>query len=155
MNRLSGRLCGVGAILAIGVLVGCAEPAPPPRQEAVTMAPQLAGAWYRVYFDSNKADIDDRGRMMIDRAVYVAKSNAAARVSVIGRTDRVGTPAANMTLSQRRADRVRDALIAAGVPADRIDTSWTGEVKQRVATPNDVVERRNRVVDITVVDESS
>lgn len=119
------------------------------------MAPQLAGAWYRVYFDSNKADIDDRGRMMIDRAVYVAKSNAAARVSVIGRTDRVGTPAANMTLSQRRADRVRDALIAAGVPADRIDTSWTGEVKQRVATPNDVVERRNRVVDITVVDESS
>jgi OOP family OmpA-OmpF porin len=54
---------------------------------------------------------------------------------------------------QRRADAVRDALIAAGVPADRIDTSWTGEAKQAVATANDVNEPRNRVVDVTVVKE--
>lgn len=118
------------------------------------MAPQLAGAWYRGYFETNKADIDDRGRMMIDRAAYVAKNNAATRISVIGRTDRVGSAASNMTLSQRRADWVRDALIAAGVPADQIDTSWTGETKQRVATPDAIIERRNRVVDITVVDET-
>jgi len=54
---------------------------------------------------------------------------------------------------QRRAEALRDALIAAGVPADRIDTSWTGEAKQAVATAN-VNEPRNRVVDVIVVKQS-
>jgi len=76
------------------------------------------------------------------------------RVTVIGRTDRIGAPPANMALSQRRADAVRDALIAAGVPAANIDTSWTGEGKQQVATAADTAEPRNRVVDVTVVKQS-
>jgi outer membrane protein OmpA-like peptidoglycan-associated protein len=70
-------------------------------------------------------------------------------VTVIGRTDRIGAPPANIALSHRRANAVRDALISAGVPAASIDTSWTGEGKQAVAT--DAAEPRNRVVDITVV----
>lgn len=154
MDRLSGYLAALGAILVLGVLAGCAEETASSPQTAASTAPQLAGAWYQVYFDSNKFDIDARGRMIIDRVAYVVKNNAATRVTVIGKTDRVGTAAANMALSQRRADQVRDALIAAGVPADRIDTSWTGEGKYAAATPDQIVERRNRVVDITVVDET-
>jgi outer membrane protein OmpA-like peptidoglycan-associated protein len=37
------------------------------------------------------------------------------------------------------------------VPANSIDTSWTGETKQAVATADAAAELRNRVVDITVV----
>ena len=55
-----------------------------------------------------------------------------------------------MALSERRAELVRDALIAAGVPSARIDTSWLGEGKQDVPTPDDVAQQRNRVVDIVV-----
>ncbi len=113
--------------------------------------PQLAGAWYQVQFDSNKFDIDPRGSVIVNTAASVATGNTATHVTVIGRTDRVGSAAANLALSQKRADQVRDALIAAGVPADRIDTRWTGESKQEVPTGNDVEEARNRVVDITVV----
>jgi OOP family OmpA-OmpF porin len=74
-------------------------------------------------------------------------------VTVIGKTDRVGSATANLALSQRRADQVRDALVAAGVPAVRIDTRWTGEGLQQVATGDDIDEQRNRVVDITVVQQ--
>ncbi|HLF58132.1 MAG TPA: OmpA family protein [Alphaproteobacteria bacterium] len=162
MKRLSGHSRALGAILALGMLAGCTgqatspppQAASPPQQADVSTAPQLAGAWYQVYFDSNKYDINARGRMIADRVAYVVKNNPATRVTVIGRTDRAGTPAANMALSQHRAEQVRDALIAAGVPADRIDTSWTGEGKQAVATPDEIIERHNRVVDVTVVDES-
>jgi outer membrane protein OmpA-like peptidoglycan-associated protein len=50
---------------------------------------------------------------------------------------------------------VRDALIAAGAsPAARIDTSWLGEGKQDVPTPDDVAQQRNRVVDIVVQEPS-
>lgn len=118
------------------------------------MVPQLAGAWYQVRFGSNKTDIDERGHMLIERVAAVVAGNAATRVTVIGRADRVGSPTANLALSERRADQVRDALIGAGVPAVRIDTQWTGENKQEVRTGNDVDEPRNRVVDITVVEEA-
>jgi hypothetical protein len=82
---------------------------------------------------------------------HVVANAGPTRVTVIGRTDRVGAPPANMALAERRADAVRGALITAGVPADSIDTSWTGEGRQAVATADDAAEPRNRVVDITVV----
>jgi peptidoglycan-associated lipoprotein len=156
MNGYSSHAYAFGAIVALGMLAGCAQEATAPPQAAAvaTPAPQLAGAWYQVQFDSNKSDIDAHGRMIVDTVANVVTHNAATRVTVIGKTDRVGSATANLALSQRRADQVRDALITAGVPAARIDTRWTGEGKQDVATGDQVAEQRNRVVDITVVQET-
>jgi len=156
MIRIPRLSRAVGSILALGTLIGCAGEmaTSSPPQEAATMAPQLAGAWYQIHFDTNKIDIDTRGRMIVSSVANVIANNSATRATVIGRADRVGPAAANLTLSQRRADQVRDALIAAGVPAARIDTRWTGEMRQQVATGDQVDEARNRVVDITVVQET-
>jgi OOP family OmpA-OmpF porin len=118
---------------------------------ATANGPELAGAWYQVFFDTNSSAINARGQSILGNVAYVVANNSATRVTVIGKTDRVGAGRANMDLSQERANAVRDALIAAGVPSDRIDTGWTGERRQQVATANDAAESRNRVVDITVV----
>ncbi len=139
------------ATLALSMAAGCAEQASPPPQSGIGSGPELAGAWYQVYFDTNSVEIGERGQMMVKRVAYVVANGGPTRVTVIGRTDRVGAPPANVALSHRRANAVRDALTAAGVPADRIDTYWTGEVKPAVKTGNDASEPRNRVVDITVV----
>lgn len=141
-------------ILALSISAGCAQQASPPPQYGVENAPDLAGAWYQIYFDTNSIEINERGRMMIERVAYVVANAGPTRVTVIGRTDRVGAPPANVALSHRRANAVRDALIAAGVPAAHIDTSWTGEATQAVITGDDFAEPRNRVVDITVVKQS-
>jgi peptidoglycan-associated lipoprotein len=162
MTGISGRSHALCAILALGMIAGCAEKATappqaaasPPPQVAASPTPELAGAWYQVLFDSSKSDIDDRGHMIINKVAYVVENNVTTRVTVIGRTDRVGNATANLALSQRRAAQVRDALIIAGVPAARIDTRWTGEDKQGVATDDQIAEQRNRVVDITVVKEA-
>jgi OOP family OmpA-OmpF porin len=137
--------------LALTAIAGCAETAAPPPPAAVANGPELAGAWYQVFFDTNSSAINTRGQSILGNVAYVVANNATTRVTVIGKTDRVGKGRANMDLSQERANSVRDALIAAGVPADRIDTGWTGERRQQVATANDAPESRNRVVDITVV----
>ncbi len=45
---------------------------------------------------------------------------AGARFEIGGYTDNVGSPGANVALSQKRADAVRDALVAAGAPSDAL-----------------------------------
>jgi OOP family OmpA-OmpF porin len=152
MSQSTKILRALIATLALSLAAGCAEQASPPPVAAAG-GPELAGAWYQIYFDTNSFAINDRGQMIVKNVAYVM-SNTPARVTVIGKTDRVGAPPANMALAQRRADAVRDALITAGVPSTRIDTSWTGEGKQMVATANDVNEPRNRVVDVTVVKQA-
>jgi OOP family OmpA-OmpF porin len=143
------RSAMLAAILATGA--ACTQQtasAPPP---AAAQGPELAGAWYEVYFDTNSSSMDDRGRTIVRSVAYVVANNTTTRVTVIGKTDTVGAQASNLALSKLRADGVREALINAGVPASRIDTSWTGEMRQDTATPNETANRRNRVVDITVV----
>jgi OOP family OmpA-OmpF porin len=133
------------------MLAACADQGSPPVAAA---APEMAGAWYQVFFDTDKADLSPRGQLIVSKVAEVVTNNDNVRVTVIGRTDRAGTATANMALSERRAELVRDALIAAGVPSARIDTSWLGEGKLDVPPPDDVAQQRNRVVDIVIQEPS-
>ncbi len=136
------------AAAGISLLGACASESPP---QAKVAAPEPAGGWYQVLFDTNQSNLTAQGQMIVDNVAMAVKSDGSARVTIIGRTDRVGTAAANLALSEKRAERVRDALVATGfVPANRIETRWLGEGKQEVATADDVADQRNRVVDITV-----
>jgi outer membrane protein OmpA-like peptidoglycan-associated protein len=71
-------------------------------------------------------------------------------IVVIGHTDRVGTLEYNDKLSLKRADVVRAALVAAGVPPGQIDIAGRGEREPAVATPDEIAEPRNRRVEIMV-----
>jgi OOP family OmpA-OmpF porin len=133
------------------MLAACADQGSPPVAAA---APEMVGAWYQVLFDTDKADLSPRGQLIVSKVAEVVTKNDNVRVTVIGRTDRAGTATANMALSERRAELVRDALIAAGVPSARIDTSWLGEGKQDVPPPDNVAQQRNRVVDIVIQEPS-
>ena len=57
----------------------------------------------------------------------------------------------NMHLSHQRADAVRNALVYDGkIAAERVETRWTGETRQAVATADSTAEAGNRVVDIAI-----
>ena len=55
-----------------------------------------------------------------------------------------------MTLSMRRADAVRDALIAGGIPAENITVAGRGESENAIPTTDGIVEQANRRVEIIV-----
>ncbi len=154
MTHTGKILRAVVAMLAFAAVAGCAQQPWQPPPVAAATGPELAGAWYQIYFDTNSIAINARGQMIVKNVAYVVTNAGPTRVTVIGKTDRVGAPPANMALSQQRADAVRDALVAAGVPADHIDTTWTGQAGQQVATAGDTAEPRNRVVDVTVVKQT-
>jgi peptidoglycan-associated lipoprotein len=76
-------------------------------------------------FDSIQLDAVDREQLLAV-ARWLA-SHPDHQLVIEGHTDDVGTPAYNAYLARRRADHVADALIAAGVPEDRVVVYAFGE----------------------------
>lgn len=77
---------------------------------------------------ADAADLLPGGREEIARiASELQTENANAPIRVTGHTDEIGSEQANRTLSQRRADTVRQLLIEGGVRADQIVADGRGE----------------------------
>lgn len=72
-------------------------------------------------------DMQPQGRTELASIAGRLKGSKAAIVQVIGHTDRIGSEASNQTLSQRRADTVREFLIQNGVAADSLSAHGIGE----------------------------
>lgn len=90
-------------------------------------------------FDYDRIDIRNSEQNQVSEIAAYVRQNPYVRLGVDGYTDLLrGTNQYNEGLSQRRIATVRDALIRAGVPADRIDT---GSFAQQRAGCNDSVER--------------
>jgi outer membrane protein OmpA-like peptidoglycan-associated protein len=84
-------------------------------------------AFNAVHFAPDKSEIPTDEMVNIAKVADYMKQHAGAFVMLDGHTDPRGTDAYNVALSQRRADAVRDALVQAGVPAERITTVASGE----------------------------
>ncbi|MEX0615898.1 MAG: OmpA family protein, partial [Methylophaga sp.] len=78
------------------------------------------------------------------------RAKKADQVILIGHTDTSASDGYNDALSIRRAEKVKQDLIAAGVAADTIRISGRGETDLFVNTPDETVEVRNRRVEITI-----
>ncbi len=120
------------------------------RYGALLAARPAAPVSYVVYFQSGANALTPESRAVFDELKAELARRPVPEVQVIGHTDRVGRLEANDELSRRRADAVRDLLVAAGVPRDQIETSGRGEREPLVPTADEVAEPRNRRVEISV-----
>jgi OOP family OmpA-OmpF porin len=114
------------------------EVVPPPPPERFT-----------IYFDFNKAALDDNARREVNNIVSRARAMNAKSIVVEGFTDRSGTDKHNLRLSQKREAAVHDAIHRAGLNAAITGQSY-GEDRLAVATADGVREARNRRVVVTV-----
>jgi OOP family OmpA-OmpF porin len=152
MSQRSSSWRRLFAVGTIALLAACSQTSP--RTEASNPPPVPPGpnaTWYHVSFDSGSYTMNaDANRVVNELALYLQR-NPAAIATIIGKTDTVGSRNYNMHLSHQRADAVRDALVYRdNVSAERVETRWTGENRQAVATTGDVAEAANRVVDIAI-----
>ena len=79
------------------------------------------------YFDFNSSTPQVSSTWAIDIVVKYLKENSGANVLISGYADELGGTNYNSSLSQKRANAVKDILVKAGVSASRISTEGKGE----------------------------
>jgi peptidoglycan-associated lipoprotein len=72
------------------------------------------------FFDTNKSTIREDQKAALNEDVAWLKANPRGKITIEGHCDERGTIEYNLALGERRAKAVKDYLVAAGVPADRI-----------------------------------
>ena len=82
-----------------------------------------------INFDVDKATIKPESMGTLNMIVGVLKDNPDLKFEIDGHTDNTGTPAHNLTLSQQRADAVRDQLVKMGIDASRLTSKGFGDTK--------------------------
>lgn len=105
---------------------------------------------FNLYFLLGKDELTAASKLELDKAMAELKRRSAPDIVVIGHTDTIGGLERNDKLSLARAERVRDALIAQGLPATRITAAGRGEREPLVPTADNVAEPRNRRVEVNV-----
>ena len=73
-----------------------------------------------IFFDTNKYQLRAESFPELARLAVFIRQNPSAVLEISGHTDNSGSAEANRTLSQRRADSVKDHLIFLGCPAANI-----------------------------------
>jgi OOP family OmpA-OmpF porin len=117
-------------------------PRPPAEKVSMTLA---------ITFDTGKANVKPQYRDQIDSVVNFMKTYPTTTSEIEGHTDNVGSAKSNVALSQRRADALRKAIIAAGIDGSRLTAKGYGPGKPIAdnASPEGRAKNRRVVATLT------
>ncbi len=91
---------------------------------------------YGIYFDVNKDIVKPESYATLKEIASILTENPDVRIKIVGHTDSDGADAANLELSKRRGESVKNELVRTfSIDASRIESDGQGE-SQPVA-PND------------------
>lgn len=104
----------------------------------------------RVFFGFDQYDLKPEARATINSWANWMQKNQNVEITVEGHCDERGTREYNLALGARRANAVRDYLVALGVGASRISTVSYGKERPAVLGSSEQAWAQNRraVVDV-------
>ena len=119
---------------------------PPARRDARGEVFSLAGD----AFASGQASLTGAAASSVKTLAAYLQAGPQVSVTVEGHTDNQGAAAANLALSQRRADAVRDALVAAGLPRASVKAVGRGHLQPVADNASAAGRAKNRRVEVVV-----
>lgn len=141
------------ALKELQAMLATKAPEPPaPIAEAPAAEPvPVEQAMFIVFFDWDKYNITAGANDVLDAVAQEIKNRKDVhQLNIVGHTDSSGSEKYNDKLSMRRANAVRDGLIARGIPAEMIAVEGRGENDLLVKTADGVREPANRRAQITL-----
>ncbi|HKK11423.1 MAG TPA: OmpA family protein, partial [Flavobacteriaceae bacterium] len=122
---------------------GCPEINPP--AEVMATLNEYART---VLFDTGKSSFRKETEPVLEAMTAIFKEYPEASFTIEGHTDSVGSSKSNQLLSERRANAVRDYLIANGIKADRLTAVGYGEDKPIDTNKTAAGRKNNRRVEV-------
>jgi peptidoglycan-associated lipoprotein len=98
----------------------------------------------RVFFDYDKYDVRADQRGTVEALAAWLDTNPSVTLTIEGHCDERGTREYNLALGDRRANAVRDYLVALGTNPARLTTVSYGEERPAVLGSNDSAWAQNR-----------
>lgn len=101
-----------------------------------------------VYFDYDSYVIKNEFRPIIEQHAKLLNADRQKRLVIEGHTDERGGREYNLALGQKRAEAVRKALSAVGVPEGQVEAVSFGEEKPRATGSDEASWAENRRADL-------
>jgi OmpA-OmpF porin, OOP family len=104
-----------------------------------------------VFFDTGKTTLRPESSKALNELVQAMKAKPALIIEIGGHTDNVGTPASNITLSQGRADAVRNYLIKNKIAPDRVTSKGYGDTLPVADNDTEKGRQQNRRTEVKII----
>ncbi len=129
-----------------------------PNRPIFVQDPEQENKVRYLYFEFGSFELSADAQIEVDLMVKALKANPKFSLKIIGQTDGVGTPEANMELATNRARAVRNYMINHNIRTDRITIKVFGEAEAELPNKDekgeDLPENRkwNRRVILALID---
>lgn len=146
---MNGKILIVALATALGGagLAGCESAGRFLRREQLVAPPKVCASHrFEVYFADGEAGLTPAAQRAITAAAERLQGCDIQKARVIGLADARGGDAANLTLSERRAEAVARALNEAGWPAPVFELDAAGETGAVSGGVNTPLRRRVEVL---------
>src|SRR5580765_6970150 len=147
----------MGALLMLAACGSNPEPAPGPGGPIGPGGPSgssrfgpgsqqdlAATAGDRVFFAYDRSDISSEAQQILQRQSQWLKRFPNVSVTIEGHCDERGTREYNLALGERRAQAVKNVLVALGIPAARVSTISYGKERPEIPHSDDQSYAQNR-----------
>lgn len=102
---------------------------PPPPQATITDEQAFAQQVKDIFFDYDKYDVRGEDQAIIQGNVAYLQAHSNVRITIEGHADERGSTEYNLALGDNRANAAKNALVQAGIAADRIRVISYGKEK--------------------------
>lgn len=104
----------------------------------------VANVGDRVFFAFDKSDLSSEAKAQLNKWVAFLKAYPQDNLTVEGHADERGTREYNLALGERRANAVKDFLVANGLQASRLKVISYGKERPAVIGSNETAWAQNR-----------
>lgn len=144
-------------LLSLGLLVGCGSTSKKTTSSSKDVSSSLsefdinadsdsgeAGSIQTVYFPFNSSTLRSNALSSLDINADVLKKFPTIKVQVEGHCDERGSVQYNLALGEKRAQSIKDYLVASGISSDRISTISYGKERPISLEHNEMSWSKNR-----------